>query len=82
MVERTRKTYLCCRLGSLSSPKNPTNLFVGVCQIEVARYYKIIQIAEYYDVYIIRRTKCRVCGRIFEDCEQYVTEYIEVQCCR
>lgn len=32
MVERTRKTYLCCRLGSLSSPKNPTNLFVGVCQ--------------------------------------------------
>lgn len=38
--------------------------------IEVEKYYKIIQIAEYYDVYIIRRTKCRVCGRIFEDCKQ------------
>lgn len=34
MVERARKTCLCCRQGSLSSPKNPTNLFVGVCQDE------------------------------------------------
>lgn len=38
--------------------------------IEVAKYYKIIQIAVYYDIYIIKRTKCQVCGRIFEDCEQ------------
>lgn len=53
MVERTRKTYLCCRLGSLSSPKNPTNLFVGVCQIiennfvyKKEPYWTVKQIAE------------------------------------